>query len=229
MNIFNRFNRIYILISLSLLVCLNLLIMLQSDIIWAKEYNSNMIIVNTRSFSAITTAIKELDKEIKECKENEEKEAQKIIKQNFEARSIPVDYSNYQVIYDNYIYPLSKIIYAEAGNMDDTHQQYVGYVVMNRVYSKYYPNSIHDVFFSGGYADTSKERYLAEKDSDQAIKNATVVINKIFNEGLESIPVSRAMVFQAEFKQGVNIIQMGNTYFGCDERILEDMEKENSK
>ena len=113
--------------------------------------------------------------------------------------------------------------------MGDKHQQYVGYVVMNRVHSKYYPNSIHDVFFSGGYADTSKERYLAEKDSEQAIKNATVVINKIFNEGLENIPVSEAMVYQAEFKQGVNIIQMGNTYFGCDERILEDMEKEKRK
>ena len=203
--------------------------MLQSDVILAKN-SSNTIIANTKSFSAIATAINDsfktqLDKKLQESKEMEEQKYRKIIKENFEARSIPTDYSNYEEIYDNYIYPLSKIIYAEAGNMGDKHQQYVGYVVMNRVHSKYYPNSIHDVFFSGGYADTSKERYLAEKNSEQAIKNATVVINKIFNEGLENIPVSRAMVYQAEFKQGVNIIQMGNTYFGCDERILEDMKK----
>lgn len=207
--------------------------MLQSDVILAKN-SSNTIIANTKSFSAIATAINDsfktqLDEELQESKEMEEQKFRKIIKENFEARSIPTDYSNYEEIYDNYIYPLSKIIYAEAGNMGDKHQQYVGYVVMNRVHSKYYPNSIHDVFFSGGYADTSKERYLAEKNSEQAIKNATIVINKIFNEGLENIPVSRAMVYQAEFKQGVNIIQMGNTYFGCDERILEDMKKENSK
>ena len=212
------------LIVLGLLICAGLLIMLHPDLILAKEYYS--IIADNNISTIVEKPIKDVADIDSLLTKEDEKKRDKIIKQNFESRSIPIDYSKYDEIYDDYIYPLSKIIYAEAGNMNDKHQQYVGYVVMNRVYSKYYPNSIHDVFFSGGYADTSKERYLAGKNSKQAIKNAKIVINKYFNEGIETVPVSEAMVFQAEFKQGVNIIQMGNTYFGCDERILADMRKQ---
>lgn len=195
--------------------------MLESDI-----KNSSNTVATTKTKTTLSSTVQN------EAKPDQSKIKQyqaKTIKRNFKSRSIPIDYSTNEDIYVDYIYPLSKIIFAEAGNMGDKHQQYVGYVVMNRVYSKYYPNSIHEVFFSGGYADTSKARYLAERDTEQAIKNATVVINKYFNAGLEKLPVSRAMVFQAEFKQGVNMIQMGNTYFGCDERILADLKKENNK
>ena len=191
----------------------------------SKANNSINTIISETS-KALLTGIKNQAK--KEQKENKEEERrQKIISQNIKDRSIEVDWAENDSIYKNYVYPLAKIIFAEAGNMGDKHQQYVGYVVMNRVDSKYFPDNIHDVFFSGkAYAETSKERYRAEKYTEQSIKNAKIVINQYFNG---TIPVSKAMVYQAEFKQGVNNLKMGNTYFACNKQILEDLKKEKKK
>ena len=208
-------NRIKLLASL---IILNLLILSQSSFAWADDFTAKAVDNSTTVITAITydkNIVAQIDAQLRVSEATQKQQE----------RSIPVDYSRYEDVYNNYIYPLSKIIYAEAGNMGDKHQQYVGYVVMNRVYSKYYPNSIHDVFFSSGYDETSKERYLKNLTTKQAIKNAKIVINTYFNEGLVELPVSKAMTFQAEFKQGVNIIQMGNTYFGCDPRILKDMKE----
>lgn len=128
-------------------------------------------------------------------------------------------------VYNNVIYPLAKIIYAEGGNQNDEFQQNVGYVVLNRVESKYYPDTIEGVFFAPEvYADTSIERYQNDEVSDRAIENATIVVKQYFSK---QIPVSPARVYQAEFVQGVDIYQMGNTYFGSDPRILSDMKKQN--
>lgn len=156
-----------------------------------------------------------------------EEEFFQIQEQNFIDRSIETDIEK-EYDYNNYIYPLAKIIFAEASTCDDTHQRYVGYVVMNRVKSIYYPNTIEDVFFDGdAYAESSRERYNNEKVSDRAIKNAEIVIDEYFSD---SMPVSPAMVYQAEFKQGVKdqYIQMGNTFFCFDQRILDDLNSSNS-
>ena len=113
--------------------------MLESDI-----KNSSNTVATTKTKTTLSSTVQN------EAKPDQSKIKQyqaKTIKKNFKSRSIPIDYSTNEDIYEDYIYPLSKIIFAEAGNMGDKHQQYVGYVVMNRVYSKYYPNSIHDVFF----------------------------------------------------------------------------------
>ena len=137
-------------------------------------------------------------------------------------RHFPIDYSNNEEIYQEYIYPLAKIIYAEGRGMSDEFQKNVGYVVFNRIDSKYYPNTLNEVFFSNdSYAEASRKSFLNEKVSEQALENAKIVVNEYFNG---SIPVCPAMVFQAEFKQGVDIFKIGNTYFGCDQRIHNDME-----
>lgn len=138
-------------------------------------------------------------------------------------RNVPIDFSYDEKIYQEYIYPLAKIIYAEGGGMPDNFQRNVGYVVLNRIDSKYYPNTLNDVFFSGGYAEESKEKFLEEKVSERAFENAKVVINEYFNG---TIPVCPAMTYQSEFKQGVDIFSIGNSYFGCDERIHRDMAQE---
>lgn len=154
-----------------------------------------------------------------------EEEFFQIQEQNFQDRSIETDVEK-EYDYNNYIYPLAKIIFAEASTCNDTHQRYVGYVVMNRVKSIYYPNTIEGVFFdSDAYAESSRERYVNEYISNRAIKNAEIVIQEYFSD---SIPVSPAMVYQAEFQQGVDRIQMGNTCFGCDIRIIEDLNSVNS-
>lgn len=158
--------------------------------------------------------------------EKSEPSTQDIQINNFEERSIEVgaetkDFADTTLVYNTLVYPLAKIIYAESGNMNDIFQQYVGYVVLNRVDSIYYPNTIYDVFFTGdAYAESSRKRYRNEEVTDQCIRNAKVVVNQYLND---TIPVSPAMVFQAEFKQGVNIIKIHNTYFGHDQRIIDDL------
>lgn len=136
---------------------------------------------------------------------------------------LKIKYTTADEIYETVTYPLAKIIYAEGGNQNDEFQQNVGYVVLNRVESKYYPNSIEDVFFSSdAYAETSRDRYRNNEVSEKAIKNAKIVVEQYFNN---AIPVSPARVFQAEFVQGVDLYKINNTYFGSDPRIISDMEK----
>lgn len=144
----------------------------------------------------------------------------------FEGRKNIADIYIYdEEIYESYIYPLSKIIYAEAGNLGDVAQQYVGYVVMNRVNSIYFPNTIEDVFFSRrAYAESSRKKYLAEETSEAAIANATIVIEEYFS--YDGMPVSPALVYQALFEQGVDRFKLETECFGCDERILRDLERD---
>lgn len=187
---------------------------------------TSVISATSKTSKALISGMKDqAEKKKKKWEKQQENKKKSIVDNNIKDRSINVDWTTDKSIYNNYVYPLAKIIFAEAGNMGDKHQQYVGYVVMNRVDSKYFPNSIHDVFFSGkAYAETSRQRYRAEKVTDQAIKNAKIVTNNYLNG---TIPVSKAMVYQAEFRQGVNNIKMGNTYFACDEKILADLAKKN--
>lgn len=136
---------------------------------------------------------------------------------------LKIKYTTADEIYETVTYPLAKIIYAEGGNQNDEFQQNVGYVVLNRVESKYYPNTIEDVFFSSdAYAETSRDRYRNNEVSEKAIENAKLVVEQYFNH---EIPVSKARVFQAEFVQGVDLYKINNTYFGSDPRIISDMEK----
>lgn len=137
--------------------------------------------------------------------------------------TLKIKYTSPEEIYNSLTYPLAKIIFAEGGNQNDEFQQNVGYVVLNRIESKYYPNTLYDVFFSSdSYAETSRTSYRNEEVSEKAIENAKIVVEQYFNN---AIPVSPARVFQAEFKQGIDIYQIGNTFFGSDPRIVKDMEE----
>lgn len=111
---------------------------------------------------------------------------------------------------------LSKIIQAEAGSswLSDMHQLLVGNVVLNRVNSKHFPNTIEEVIFQKGqYSPTfDKERWHSIIPSERAIKNARLLL-----EGLRVAPPN--VVFQAEFVQGRKIYKkikdkyLGTTYF----------------
>lgn len=107
---------------------------------------------------------------------------------------------------------LSKIITAEASICDDWHQQLVGYVVVNRIVSPAYPNTLEGVFYnSDDYAETSRESYEKDIISDRALKNAEIVCENFFNG---TVPVPANLVYQAEFVQGEIFYQGENTYFG---------------
>ena len=138
-------------------------------------------------------------------------------------QDVRFDYASMEDIYYDMTYPLAKIIYAEGGGQSDKCQQYIGYVVINRIESKYYPNTLKKVFFSGGYAPESQEKYRDGKCSDRAIENARIVVNNYLND---TMPVSKALVYQSKFSQGVNQFKIDGEEFGYDERILNDLEQQ---
>lgn len=125
------------------------------------------------------------------------------------------------------IFRLGKIVAAEGGGVDgewgksqsekagitsDLWQQYIAYVVLNRVYQKGYPDTIEGVFYQEGqYAPISIEKYEKDFYTENSLKNARVAyLNYLYNE----MPVPKNMVFQSEFEQGNVLLHVGNTYFG---------------
>lgn len=179
---------------------------------------SNPIIVEKNAVSTVKAEKETLDNEILTVQYTNYIERQK----PDAVDDLKIKYTTSDEVYKTVTYPLAKIIYAEGGNQNDEFQQNVGYVVLNRVESKYYPNSIEDVFFSSAYNEISRERYRNNEVSEKAIENAKLVVEQYFNH---EIPVSKARVFQAEFVQGVDLYKINNTYFGSDPQIISDMEK----
>jgi len=137
-------------------------------------------------------------------------------------QEVRFDYASMDDTYYDMTYPLAKIIYAEGGGQSDKCQQYIGYVVINRMISNYYPNTLKDVFFSGGYAPESQEKYRNGECSDLAIENAKIVVNNYYND---TMPVSPALVYQSKFSQGINQFQIDGEEFGYSKRILRDLEQ----
>lgn len=111
---------------------------------------------------------------------------------------------------------LSKIIYAEAGCtwLSDLHQQMVGNVVLNRVSSDLFPDTIEEVIFQKGqYSPTfNRSKWNNVVPDERTIANA-----KLLLEGFRVCPEN--VVFQAEFKQGKGVFMsisdkhLGTTYF----------------
>ena len=105
------------------------------------------------------------------------------------------------------LYILSHIIYAEAGGQSWDFQVAVGSVVLNRVKSKKFPNTIRGVVFQKGqYASTWDGNYN-KTPSKQSIKVAKYLLKN-------GSQLPRYVYFQAEFLQSDRVYKkMGNTYF----------------
>lgn len=104
------------------------------------------------------------------------------------------------------LYILSHLIYGEAGGQSDECQLAVGSVVLNRVKSSSFPNSISGVVFAPGqYACTWDGNYDKEPDA-RAIKNARYLL-----EHGSQLP--DGVVFQAQFVQGEVYAVIDGEYF----------------
>lgn len=114
------------------------------------------------------------------------------------------------------LYLLSKIIYAEAGSywLSDEWKMSVGEVVLNRVSSPEFPNTVHDVIYQPGQYYGSNSRYFETLLPDARCVN----LARRLLEG-ERILNDPSVVFQANFKQGSGIHTalydkaLGWTYF----------------
>lgn len=107
------------------------------------------------------------------------------------------------------LYVLSHIINAEAGDDNCTHEHRiaVGSVVLNRVKSEEFPDTIEGVVFQAGqYSPTWDGRYELEPSED-----SIEVAEMLLAEGSQ---LPEDCVFQAEFIQGSSVYQTFSTIYG---------------
>lgn len=102
---------------------------------------------------------------------------------------------------------LAHVINGEAGVESERCKYYVGSVVLNRVASKHYPNTIQDVVFQSGQYQCTWDGNYDREPSDACYEIAEdLLVNG------SSLPSN--VLYQAEFKQGSRVYEkIGKTYF----------------
>lgn len=126
------------------------------------------------------------------------------------------------------LYLLAKIIYAEAGSswLSDEWKMCVGEVVLNRVASPEFPNTIEEVIYQRGQYYSRGSRYFASlKPSERCVR---IALRLLVGERYINDP---RVVFQANFRQGSGVAlhfwdrYLGSTYFCYSSRpgLYKDM------
>lgn len=137
-----------------------------------------------------------------------------------EARNEKIEDMDLSCEYDfvdfNDLYLLAKIIYAEAGSswLSDEWKMCVGEVVLNRVASPEFPNTIEEVIYQRGQYYSRGSRYFASlKPSSRCV---AIALRLLTGERYINDP---RVVFQANFRQGSGVAlhfrdrYLGSTYF----------------
>lgn len=104
---------------------------------------------------------------------------------------------------------LARVIEAEAGGESDYHKLCVGTVVMNRVDSEKYPDTIEGVIYQPGQYQCVTNSHINKEPSKSSYKAAEHILDgrRMFRN---------SVVYQAEFIQGKVVEKVGNTYF-CED------------
>ena len=104
---------------------------------------------------------------------------------------------------------LARVIEAEAGGESDYHKLCVGTVVMNRVASDKYPDTIEGVIYQPGQYQCVTNSHINKEPSESSYKAAEHILDgrRMFRN---------SVVYQAEFIQGKVVEKVGNTYF-CED------------
>lgn len=128
----------------------------------------------------------------------------------------------------NYTYDeimlLACAVYSEAGSCSDERQMYVASVILNRVNSEYFPDTIYDVIYqtepcvqyacvTNGMIDSTLDKYNGNcTDYEfQYLENTYQNVLYVLENG-SLLPEN--VVFQAGFEQGSGTYKkIGNTYF----------------
>lgn len=105
---------------------------------------------------------------------------------------------------------LARVIEAEAGGESDYHKLCVGTVVMNRVDSEKYPDTIEGVIYQPGQYQCVTNSHINKEPSESSYEAAESILDgrRMFRS---------SVVYQAEFIQGKVVEKVGNTYFCEDE------------
>ena len=104
---------------------------------------------------------------------------------------------------------LARVIEAEAGGESDYHKLCVGTVVMNRVDSDKYPDTIEGVIYQPGQYQCVTNSHINKEPSESSYEAAESILDgrRMFRS---------SVVYQAEFIQGKVVEKVGNTYF-CED------------
>lgn len=110
---------------------------------------------------------------------------------------------------DDDLYVLSHIINAEAGddNCSHEHRIAVGSVVLNRVASDIYPDTIRDVVFQSGQYSPTWNGSFDKDPSEDSVEVAELLLT-------EGSQLPENCLFQAEFPQGAGVYETYVTIYG---------------
>ena len=122
--------------------------------------------------------------------------------------SLDIDISVKTLVNPEQLEMLAHLIYAESGSdyCSDEMQLYVGSVVLNRINSDEFPNTMHEVIEQPGqYA--VRNYYMNMEINDRAYNNAIELL-------LNGSKLPDNVVFQANFRQGSELYKkVDNMYF----------------
>lgn len=105
---------------------------------------------------------------------------------------------------------LAHLIEGEAGNQEDECQRAVGNVVMNRIESDKFPDSIKEVIYQKGQYACTWDGNFEKTPSERAYANARWLL-----EGNRILPDN--VVFQSQFEQGSGVYAKIGTEIFCYE------------
>lgn len=113
------------------------------------------------------------------------------------------------------LYYLATAVCCEAGGENEEIQLLVANVVINRVNSSFYPDTIYDVLTEYGQYGMMWEYGIEFPDwADEGVKNQCYSVARRVLEGERFCPEN--VLFQAEFEQGSGIFkQFGDEYYFC--------------
>ena len=115
-----------------------------------------------------------------------------------------------KINYDD-VYLLARLINAEAAHNNILDKQYVGAVVMNRLRSRYWGNTLKGVIYAKGqYACTwNGSRNFRSIPPQDCIDIATALLQG------ETYGVPSNVIFQAQFKQGTGVWKKVGSHYYC--------------
>ena len=107
---------------------------------------------------------------------------------------------------------LAEVMYHENWNTDPDHlaAYYTGAVVMNRVNSDVWPDTIRDVLYQSGQYSTTRKFFTKELPGE-----CLEMAKRIIEEGTPDVP--ETVVFQSMRKQGSGVWKQVETVYFCYE------------
>ena len=105
---------------------------------------------------------------------------------------------------------LARLIYAEAAANNILDKQYVGAVVMNRLRSGLWGNTLKSVIYAKGqYACTWQGKKFNSTPPEDCISIAQALLQG------ETYGVPKNVIFQAQFKQGSGVWKKVGSHYYC--------------